>query len=59
MKTAKQILLLTGMVFFAAMLAGCEGNQEERSGYQIYYVNAEKTKTVSKVIVMVAMDVVM
>ncbi|MCI9447730.1 MAG: GerMN domain-containing protein [Lachnospiraceae bacterium] len=48
MKTAKQILLLTGMVFFAAMLAGCEGNQEERSGYQIYYVNAEKTKTVSK-----------
>lgn len=48
MKSAKHILLLMSLSFLAALFAGCESVQEEVSDYYIYYISADKTKTVAK-----------
>lgn len=48
MKLAKHTLFLISLIFLAVLFAGCESAQEEISDYYIYYINADKTKTVSE-----------
>lgn len=48
MRITKRFLFLMSILIFAALSAGCGEHQEEDSEYKIYYINAEKTKTVAE-----------
>lgn len=48
MKLVKHTRLLVSISLLAVLLAGCESVREEVSDYYIYYINADKTKTVAE-----------